>query len=355
MPVRSVLAVAGRVRMRSGCLHMIELLRGLRQSGCEVSLLCGRMSAELFSRQPPFPVHVRSDLVGDWPPWGGWRRIEEFVDGCRADVIHLHGGGLGAGANRLVDALGAPVVFTPHSSARDACLWRSVYRRASKVLALSESLRESLVNRGGIPKEKVVLARPGVAVDDYPESPPDVAARTPVVGTAAPLERLRGQDIFLHAARRLLDAGVNAEFVVAGDGRMERSLRSRARALGLCGNLTFVTNLRRYCDAIRTFDVFVRPTLSGGIGHTVIEAMAMAKPVVAVAAEGMLEIVEDGCTGIVIPRNDTSAMAAAISRILGDPVTARRMGSAARRAITEKFNADTLVNKILAIYEEVRQ
>ena len=354
MRVRRILAVAGRVRMRSGCFHMIELLRRLGQAGCEVSLLCGRMSGDLFRGKPPFPVHVRPDLVGDWPLWGAFHRVEDFLAGRRADVVHLHGGGLGAAADRLADALGVPVVFTPHSSIPGGWRLRRVYRRASKVLALSESLRESLVNRTGIPKEKVVLARPGVAVDEYPESPPDIGSRMPVVGTAAPLEPLRGQEIFLDAARRLLDAGVKAEFVLAGDGRMERSLRRQVRRLGLRGNVTFVTNLRRYRDAIGTFDVFVRPTLSGGIGHTVIEAMAMAKPVVAVAAEGVLEIIEDGCTGIAVPRNDTSAMAAAISRILGDPVMARRMGSAARRFIIENFNAETLVNKVLAIYQEVR-
>ena len=348
----NVLAVAGRVRMRSGYLHMFDLLRALASRGNQVALACSRLSPEWSSRELGFPVYAWSDAPYNWTRKGGGT-LEEFVAHQDPHVIHVHGTGLRWAGRALLNHVEMPIVFTPHSSTRTLWQTRWIQGRSRLVLALSESLREGLLNRVKVPREKLRVIRPGVDVNAYKLSLPKMNGRRPIVGTVAPLEEDRGQGYFLEAAKRLVESGCSAEFVVAGDGPAERELRRKVETLGIGKHLTFVTGLRAYRDVITALDIFVRPALGGGIGHTVIDAMAFGKPIIITAAEGMLEIVDDGHTGLVMPKADPVAMADAIDRLLRDPDEARAMGKAARESVVEQFNMDVLVQKTMDAYQEV--
>jgi len=351
-PVHNILAIAGTVRMRSGYLHMIELLRGLAAHGCQVTLACSRVADGLASWAMPCPVHTWSEIAGAWPGLRGGEAFEKFARQQKAQIIHIHGTGLGWAAARFLRLVDTPAVFTPHSASSRLGQLRRVQQRAKSVLALSESLREGLQNRGHVPREKLCVVPPGIDVAAYELALPQMDGHVPVVGTVAPFEATRGQACFLEAAKQLLDSGRKAEFVVAGDGPAERALRRKADALGLRKKITFVTRLQNYRDVIAALDIFVRPAVSGGIGHTVIEAMALGKTVVVVAAEGMLEIVDEGRTGLVIPRGDPQALALAVGQILDDPAQARTMGLAARDRIVKEFSLEKLVTSILRTYAE---
>jgi len=350
--IQSILAVAGRVSLQSGYLQTLALLQGLAARGCEVALLCSRMQSEFRARAIPFPAHTWTEVTGHWPSLRSETAILEFVRQRKVQVIHVQGTRLGRSGRRFLRIPIAPVVFTPHSTLTGLREIRWMQRRAARVTAMSEYLREGIVNRARVPREKLVLIPPGVDPDSVEELLPRVNDRVPIVGTVAPLESERGQFDFLEAARMILDSGREAEFVIGGDGPAERALRSRAEALNLGKHLTFATRLADYAHVIRTLDIFVRPTVAGGIGHTVLQAMAMGKPVVVVAAANMLEIVEDNHTGLVVPKKSAAALAASIGLILRDPPLARRMGEAARRRVAERFNLDQLIRNTLRVYAE---
>lgn len=353
LPIHNILALAGRVRVSSGYLHMMELLRGLACRGCHVALVCSRIGADMGSRETPFPVSTWSEVAGRWRAAWGRPDVEAFARRQNAQVIHVHGTGLGAPASRLLHVVDAPIVFTPHSASSHLAQIRRIQRYAGRVLALSESLREGLLNRGHVPREKLRVLRPGVELSAYAVTPPRMDGYVPVVGTTAPFEASRGQATFLEAAKLLLDSGREAEFVLAGDGPAEGALRRKARHLGLDKRCTFVTRLEDYRNVMAALDVFVRTALSSSMGHTVIQAMALGKPAVVVAAEGMLELVDDGRTGLLVPKGDTQAMARAVAGLLDDPARARAMGLAARAHIVEHFNMDTMAAAVLKTYEEV--
>ena len=352
MPVQSVLAVAGRVRMRSGYLHMIELLRGLSARGCKVALLCSGLQAEFRSREIPFSVHTWGEIAGRWPALRGEGALRGFVLREKVQILHVHGGPIGLAGNRFLRSVSTPAVFTPHSAPGDHRTIRRIQQRAAKVIALTEYLREGLVNRSRVPRGKLSVILPGVEVEAFDLLLPQTGGRVPVVGTVSPLEPGRGQGDFLHAAKLVLDSGREAEFVVGGDGSTERALRHQAADLDLQKRLTFATRLADYRDVIATLDIFVRPTVHGGIGHTVLEAMAMGKPAVTIAAGNMLEIVQEGRTGFMVPRGDVRSMAAVIQRLIDDPSLAREMGLSARRRVAEKFSMERLTKDTLRIYSE---
>ena len=350
--IERILAVAGRVNLRGGYLQMLELLQGLSARGHEVTLLCARMQSEFFSRGIGFPVHTWAQIAGPWPLLRNEAAIQEFVQRRKAQIIHVHGNRLGSVGRRFLKSAIVPVVFTPHSVLSRLGEIRWIHRRAAKVTALSEHLREGLMNRARVPREKLSVVPPGIESGSSDARFPRMDGRVPVVGIAAPLEVEREQTDFLEAARMVLDSGLEAEFVVAGDGPNEYALRQQAENLNLTKHLTFVTQLADYRHVINMLDIFVRPMANGGIGHTVLQAMSMGKPTVVVATANILEIVEDSRTSLVVPKKSAPALAASIGLLLRDPPLARKMGEAARQRVAERFNIDQLIRNTLRVYAE---
>jgi glycosyltransferase involved in cell wall biosynthesis len=244
------------------------------------------------------------------------------------------------------------MVFTPYSLDGDRYEVACIRRRAARVIALSEFMREALVNRCRVPRETLRLVPPGVDLKLYDSLPPRMGERIPVVGAVAPLEPERGQSVFLRAVKMLAGSVREAEFIVAGDGRDERSLRKEAAALGIEKRVTFVTRLANYRGAISALDIFVQPALAGGLGYGVLEAMAMGKAVVATSTGSVPEMVVEGKTARLVAKGDAAALAEAVGQLLTHPQAARDLGAAARLSVAERFNMQRLVADTIAVYDE---
>jgi glycosyltransferase involved in cell wall biosynthesis len=102
-----------------------------------------------------------------------------------------------------------------------------------------------------------------------------------------------------------------------------------------------------------SFDLFVLPSLNEGMGRVLIEAMALAKPVVASRVGGIPEIVVDGETGNLVPAKDAKRLAEAILFLLKDAELCRRMGEAGKKRADSRFSAYTMVRRIGRLYQEL--
>ena len=103
----------------------------------------------------------------------------------------------------------------------------------------------------------------------------------------------------------------------------------------------------------KAFDIFVMSSLTEGLGTSLLDAMACAKPIVATRAGGMPEVVADGDTGILVPPRDDAALAAAIVTLLKDPSRRASMGAAGARRVREQFSVERMVQDTLALYKRV--
>jgi glycosyltransferase involved in cell wall biosynthesis len=104
---------------------------------------------------------------------------------------------------------------------------------------------------------------------------------------------------------------------------------------------------------MRSFDLFVLPSLAEGISNTILEAMATGLPVLATAVGGNPELIQAGVTGTLVPRDDPESMARAMRAYAESPELCRRHGIEARRAIERKFGMEAMVEAYMAIYDKL--
>src|SRR4030095_2911461 len=101
----------------------------------------------------------------------------------------------------------------------------------------------------------------------------------------------------------------------------------------------------------KAFDIFVMSSITEGLGTSLLDAMAAAKPIVATATGGIPEVVDDGVTGFLVQLRDDRAMADAIVRLLKDDDLRQRMGLAGLKRAREKFGAERMLRETLRVYK----
>jgi glycosyltransferase involved in cell wall biosynthesis len=241
-----------------------------------------------------------------------------------------------------------------------------LFRLPDHVVCVSQWVSDS-VGRLGIRKEKRSRVYDGIALDEIDADadgrefrrangiPPEAFA----VGLIGLLIPWKGQQLFLEAARRLLDAIPEAHFVVIGGAPdefrgYERELREEAARPEYRGKVTFSGHVTDVSAAYNGLDVVVSAsTEPEPFGMVIVEAQAMGRPLVAADHGGAVETVEDGRTGLLFKAGSSSALAEAILRLRKDPGLARRLGTQARERALTTFSVAEHVRRVEAIYDRV--
>ena len=224
----------------------------------------------------------------------------------------------------------------------------------TRIIAVSDAVKNHLLERNALPADSIVVVNSGVEI-------PAIASlnqvlepsHTPVVGTAGPLEAEKGLPFFLGAAKRVLDAHQNVEFLVAGAGPEEMNLRRLARELEIGAHVTFISKLQNFSSSLAAMDVFCLPSLKQGLGTVMLEAMALGRPVIATGVGGVYSIVRDDQTGLVVPPSNSARLAERILELLNDPPRARRLGNAGRQLVQDLFNVERMMAQTVGIYEDI--
>jgi glycosyltransferase involved in cell wall biosynthesis len=284
-------------------------------------------------------------------------KLLEFLREYQPDLVHIQNNRSLRFGQRIAKSLGIPYVVTVHRVAGDSSP-RLAHPLLGGVIAANEVIRESLVNSQRIPKALIRVIHHGIDVDALsPERERKGAGAgqdlIPVVGSVGRLSRVKGHHVFLEAARQIISKGIEALFAIVGEGEEEKNLRRLTRKLGLQKQVTFSPHIPNRRELYRIFDVVVVPTLRGGVGLTALEAMSMAKPVIATSVGEILHVMEDGRTGFLIPEGDVSQLARRIEELIASPGLARQIGQAAREYVTENFALAPMVKATRHFYEEV--
>jgi glycosyltransferase involved in cell wall biosynthesis len=170
------------------------------------------------------------------------------------------------------------------------------------------------------------------------------------VGVIAHLSPVKGHADLLAAMPRIAAARPRVRLLVVGDGGLRPELEARSRSLGLDERVVFAGASEDVAPVLAALDVVVVPSHTEGLSNALLEAMAMARPVVATAVGGNKDAVEAGVTGLLVPARDPEALAAAVLRLLERPEEGRRLGEAARRRVLADFSLERMVKGHEALY-----
>ena len=228
----------------------------------------------------------------------------------------------------------------------------------NRFTTVSDDLRRWLIQDVGIAADKVVRLHNGVDTDRF--APGDrgevraklgIGAEQTVVGTVGRLDPVKDQASLLEAFARV--AGPDAVLVIAGDGACRDALHAQAAALGLGDRVRFLGERRDVARVLQSFDLFVLPSLGEGISNTILEAMATGLPVVATRVGGNPELVDDGVTGQLVPRQAPEVLAKAIGEYLRDPARRKDHGARARARAIRLFSLSAMREAYADLYDRL--
>src|SRR2546423_12573968 len=315
--------------------HICDLAGGLAEAGEEVTLC---------SPAPPAGVagevaHVPLDLRGAAAPRADLTalpRLAAILRELRPQVVHAHSSKAGAVTRlaRFADPR-VPVLYSPHGYAFAGHFTRSGRRAphpsieralaplATRVVCVCEA--EARLARTVGADGRVAVIYNGIA--PAPEGPADprlveLARRGPVVGALTLLRPGKGLETLIAAAPSLLARHRDAQLAIVGDGPDLDALSNQARALGVAGSVTFLGPSRDPLGALRGMDVFVHPSWAESFPYVILEAMSLARPIVASDVGGIGEALVAGRIGLLTPPRDERALGEALAGLLDDPARA---------------------------------
>jgi glycosyltransferase involved in cell wall biosynthesis len=233
------------------------------------------------------------------------------------------------------------------------------YRQVDCFIAASEAIRQMLA-ADGVPAERTVTIHEGIDVDRVAAAPPVnvheafwLPHDAPLVGNVAALVPHKGQRHLIEAAHLVVQEFPDARFVILGEGELREGLEHLVKTYHLEKHVLLPGFRADVFGCIKGFDVFAMSSVTEGLGTSLLDAMACARPIVATRAGGIPEIVEDGVNGLLVQPRDHAAMAAAIVRMLKDAGLRRRMGDAGFARVRERFTVERMVAATAAQYARV--
>jgi glycosyltransferase involved in cell wall biosynthesis len=333
--------------------HLLTLLPALAERGVDVSFVGLDDPAgvlEPFYRELPVPFE-RLQAPRDLDPALAYR-LARTLRSLRPDIVHTHlvhadVYGVLAPGTRIVSTKHNPDPFRAGAFrfAERALAWR-----AARVIAISRAVRSFCIDEVGLPAEKVEVVHYGL--DGLPPAwaeNPTLELRRPLLLAVCRLEAQKG----LETAVRALADVPDATLLVLGEGPDRAALESLASSLGVRDRLLLPGRVGDVATLYAQADVVVHPARWEGFGLAMLEAMLAAKPVVAARAGSAPELVDDGVTGVLVPVDDTPALAGAVSSLLAGPDRAAEMGRAGLERARHEFSVARMADRTLAVYRSV--
>lgn len=279
--------------------------------------------------------------------------------------IHVHFAGNAATLALVVQRLtGIPYSFTAHAYDifLDQVILKEKIEGAQFIVAISEYNKRFLVDFAGDPTvaDKIQVIHSGIPIDDFSPAgkEPSTVKNPPLILSVGRLVEKKGFPVLIRACGQLRDRGYRLRCVIIGTGPDQEALQSLIGELDLEG----IVALPGWLDQSQVRAYLVESTLFAlpcviasdkdrdGIPAVLMEAMAMEKPCVSTLVSGIPELIEDGRSGLLVPEQDSLALAAALARLLDDPEFAARLGRAGREKVNREFNVDKITDQLLYLF-----
>ena len=348
---------------RGGQNQVLVTVLGLRSLGHR-TMLVAHPGGELRQRAQegldliPLAPRTEMDLNAAW-------RLSRLLKQLKPDIVHAHdphGVAMAGLALSMSTQLAKPPLVASRRvdcHLRNSSLSRWKYRQVDCFICASEAIRQMLV-ADGVPAARTVTVHEGIDLERMATAPAVnlheelfLPHQAPIVGNVAALVPHKGQRHFVEAAALVVRKVADTRFVIAGEGELRPALERQIREHRLEKHVLLAGFRPDVLSLHKAFDIFVMSSITEGLGTSLLDAMAAARPIVATTTGGIPEVVVDGVTGFLVAPRDDAAMAAAIVKLLKDPDLRQRMGQAGLARARELFSAERMLKETLKVYQRV--
>jgi glycosyltransferase involved in cell wall biosynthesis len=229
---------------------------------------------------------------------------------------------------------------------------RQSTRAAHHVIAVSESVRRHLIEREGVPADRITRVYNGTEMVPSRRTP-EKQDTWPVLVAVGALRRWKGHQHLVEALPRVRRRLPGTQLRIYGEGPEHDALRSLVTSLGLDTAVRLPGYVMDVFAPLAGADLMVQPSIEEGFGMAVLEGMSQECPVIATRVGGLPEVVEHGVTGLLVPPADPERLAAGIIALLDDADRRREMGAAGRLRLERQFTIATLLDRYTMVYERV--
>jgi glycosyltransferase involved in cell wall biosynthesis len=350
----------------------VELAIRLDSARYEVTLGCLRARGPLLERMAGSAVSVR-----EFYPKGGFDSIHGMYQMFRLAIFLRWGGFRIVHTHDLyANLLGIPAAAIARvpviiSSQRDLAhldlyktrrrVWlRRLQKLSTAVLTNAGAVRDAVVAENHFPPEKVRVIHNGVDMQKFAHGSRDRgwlkqgSAQEKWIALVGNMHSdVKGHPWLIAAAGDIAKQFPETRFVLLGDGELRKDFERQVAELGLGGHFLFLGRRDDVPRILACCDIAVLPSKAEGLPNAVLEYLAVGLPTVATRVGGNAEIIQDGKTGLLVPPEDSSALAEAILRLLRDPGFAAILGKDGREYVAAEFSFQKMIEKTDQLYTEL--
>lgn len=310
-------------------------------------------------------VHFLPNLVRNISVFRDLKAIQECLTlfkRIRPHLVHAHSSKAGMVA-RVAGWLGhVPTIFTSHGwgftpgtpLARRLIAWlteKLLRPLASQIICVSEFDRQLAIDLHIGSSKSFVTIRNGIPDLSLPVADP--TCHPPQIIMVARFNEQKDQATLLKAISQLNNASIHVTFV--GSGPALASCKDLATALGVAEQISFLGDRRDVAVLLSRAQIFVLSTHYEGLPISILEAMRAGLPVIATSVSGIPEVVEDGQTGLLVPHNNSQALAQALQTLIESPQLRQRLGDAGRRRFLQEFSVERMITATRTVYDKTRK
>ena len=368
-----VLHIITRLDPGGSSTNTIETVARLNCQQFDVHLISGptndpdgTIEASLNKREISYAFFANLQReINVWKDLKTFYQIFIFLRKNTFDIVHTHTSKAGILGRLAAKCAGVPyIVHTPHGHVfygyfgkfkTQLFIWieRLTGMITHKIITLTDRGTREHIDFKIAPAHKFITIYSGIdahPVDHTIDASLEIPVGSFVFGTVARLDPIKGMTYLIDAMSLVVRQYPQSYLLVVGDGCESEKLKEQCRKLGLENKVLFTGFQKTPSYFIKRMDVFILPSLNEGMGRVILEAMVHAKPVIASNVGGIPELIDDGQNGILVPPANAPALAAAMSRLIGQEPLLKKMGILSQAKVSEKFSLERMIKDIESLY-----
>jgi len=283
------------------------------------------------------------------------------------DLLHAHTRVTQVMAWWIQKITGVPYISTCHGFYKRRIGRRLLPAWGDRVVAISPPVADSLINDFEVPQKQVKTILNAIDVENLETltqqknvasiiSEYNLHSTKPTLGIVARVVRDKGHEYLLHATAELLKRYPDLKLLIVGEGPYLAEIKKLSNRLKMDRNVIFLGNLKDVTKALAVIDIFILPAVwREGFGLSIVEAMALKKPVVVTNIWALNSLVRNRMNGLLVRPKDVAELTNAIAELIEDRQLRLKIGASAYQTVKNEFSIERMAREFGELYEEAIQ